>query len=153
MEWFDVKSVAALFGVTPPTVRAWIKTGKLPAVRRPIRAYNPVTGRQIATKTRYVNRVHLEDFFMRRWKAQGMTLADLITAKQATGDIVVWVTPELPSELDRVTLGAETLKAIEDARARRYRGQTKVDLGEPARDKGRRPPIGYRPPAQLELFS
>ena len=153
MEWFDVKSIATLLGASPNTVRNWIKRDRLPATKRPASWLDPNTGKRTPTNRLFVSRPHLEDFVMRRWKLRNTTLADLINAAQATGDIEVIRTEALPSNLDRVTLGAETLRAIEQMYTRRGQMPRSIKPVYKTEHNGRRPPPNYRPPVQLELFS
>jgi len=160
MEWFDLVSIATLFGVKVQTVRHWVRSRRLPAVRSPFSVFNPISGKRTSTRKLFVNRVHLEDFFIRRWHASGMTLRDLIMAKQATGDIKVWVTPEdepqgaaISANANLVTLGAEVLYQTEALRARRLAGQVKPPPPNPIGKTRNRIPFTWRQPVQLELFS
>ncbi len=153
MEWFDVESIATLFGVAPRTVRGWIKQGKLTAVRRPFGFIDPATKKYAHGNKYFIPRVYLEEFLIRRWDAaptdgarRRLTLEELIHAAQLSGDIKVTVAQELPPEFDRVTQGVKLLQDRVKAKAQR---KERLLIGAPLRRllEPKRPA-----PVQLSLF-
>ena len=154
MEWFDVRSVATLFGVQPSTVRSWINKGHLAAVQKPSSFLNADGHRQRSSKY-YISRLDLEEFLIGRWRSAmpghlRVTIENLIMLGQESGDFVVDVQPEQPVHADRRRMTLDMLKRVQDLRRRRGLMPANV---HPRRIRAYLNDTPHTDPVQLEMFA
>lgn len=155
IQWFDLKSIAYLFGVKKGTVQRWIQEGKLAAIRRnflyPYR--EGVNNKRVSGSKYYVSRPDLEDFLVYHWKSgkdgrRRVTVENLIHMGQAHGDIKVTVEPDMPIESPRKLISTQLLDALQRARTNAGLTPVYVRPKQIVNPRDRRP----RKPVQLELF-
>lgn len=119
MEWFDVKSVAELFGTSVVSVNQWISQGRLKAWTRPCAITyrhqdDPDRLRRRVMKKRFIPRTELENFLVGRVEEgrASLSLKDLLEDGQQQGDFVVSISEDAQSGLSRNYGAPETRAAL-----------------------------------------